>query len=111
MAVSYIAGLPAVITMAAHIPDKTTDDIPITEALKRLEDQGAAVVGLNCSRGPAVMMPLMREIRKVCKVMFVYSCRTQIHRGLHVNGDMLTPNILSGLVLPDLVFFIDKLER
>ncbi|XP_045196135.2 betaine--homocysteine S-methyltransferase 1-like [Mercenaria mercenaria] len=60
-------GCPAVITMAAHIPDRTTDDIPITEALKRLEGQGAAVVGLNCSRGPDIMMPLLREIRNVCK--------------------------------------------
>lgn len=60
-------GCPAVITMAAHIPDCTTDDVPITEALKRLEDQGADVVGLNCSRGPDTMLPLIREVRKVCK--------------------------------------------
>ncbi|KAL4233484.1 hypothetical protein ACF0H5_008165 [Mactra antiquata] len=60
-------GVPAVITIAAHFPDCTTDDVPIPEACKRLEDEGAAVVGINCSRGPDVMMPLLKEIKKVCK--------------------------------------------
>ncbi|XP_060597707.1 betaine--homocysteine S-methyltransferase 1-like, partial [Ruditapes philippinarum] len=59
----YGKGCPAVITMAAHIPDFTTDDIPIPEALKRLEDQGAAVVGINCSRGQEVMMSLLKVQR------------------------------------------------
>ena len=54
--------------MAAHIPDRTTDDIPIPEALKRLEDQGADVVGLNCSRGPKMMMSLLEQVKEVCKV-------------------------------------------
>ncbi|XP_052811612.1 betaine--homocysteine S-methyltransferase 1-like [Mya arenaria] len=61
-------GLPAVITMTAHVPERTTDDIPIPEACRRLEEAGAAVVGLNCSRGPDVMMPLIKEIKKICKV-------------------------------------------
>ena len=54
--------------MAAYFPDITTDDIPFPEACKRLEDEGAAVVGINCARGPDVMMPLIREVRKVFKV-------------------------------------------
>lgn len=62
------SGLPAVITLAAHFPDRTTDEVPIPEACKRLEDKGAAVVGLNCSRGPDIMMPLIQEIKNVCKV-------------------------------------------
>lgn len=62
------SGLPAVITLAAHFPDRTTDEVPIPEACKRLEDKGAAVVGLNCSRGPDVMMPLIQEIKNACKV-------------------------------------------
>ncbi|MEO8755904.1 MAG: homocysteine S-methyltransferase family protein, partial [Casimicrobiaceae bacterium] len=33
------------------------------DACKRLADAGADVVGLNCIRGPATMMPLLREIR------------------------------------------------
>ncbi|XP_061193356.1 betaine--homocysteine S-methyltransferase 1-like [Saccostrea echinata] len=63
----YGKGLPAVITLSAHIPDQTVDDVPIPEACRRLEEAGAVAVGLNCSRGPKTMIPLIREIRKVCK--------------------------------------------
>ena len=63
-----VAGLPAVVTLAVYGPDMTTDDVPIPEACRRLEEAGAAVVGLNCARGPETMIPLLREIRKVCKV-------------------------------------------
>jgi betaine-homocysteine S-methyltransferase len=57
-----------VITLTAYIPDETTDEVPFPEACRQLEEAGAAVVGLNCGRGPRTMMPLVREIRKVCKV-------------------------------------------
>src|SRR5204862_7558775 len=30
---------------------------------KRLEGAGADVIGLNCARGPATMLPLLREVR------------------------------------------------
>ncbi|XP_071145299.1 S-methylmethionine--homocysteine S-methyltransferase BHMT2-like [Mytilus edulis] len=60
-------GLPAVITLTPYGPDITTDDVPIPEACRRLEKAGAAVVGLNCGRGPATMLPLLRKVRKVCK--------------------------------------------
>ena len=33
------------------------------DACKRLEDVGADVVGLNCSRGPATLMPLLQGVR------------------------------------------------
>ena len=56
------------ITLAAFVPDRTTDEVPIPEACRRLEEGGASVVGINCARGPAVMLPLLREIRKACKV-------------------------------------------
>ena len=62
--------MPAVITLAAYIPDETTDGIPIPEACRKLEEAGADVVGLNCARGPATMMPLIKQIRKICKVTF-----------------------------------------
>jgi len=60
-------GMPAVITLALYTPDLTTDDVPAVEALRRLEVAGADVVGLNCARGPATMLPVLREARKVCK--------------------------------------------
>ena len=56
------------ITIAPYVPDVTSDDVPIPQALRQLEELGADVVGLNCARGPGSMLPLLRECRKVCKV-------------------------------------------
>ena len=64
----FTIGVPAVITLTPYIPDITLDDVPFPEACKRLEDAGAAVVGLNCSRGPGTLLPLLRDVRAVCKV-------------------------------------------
>jgi betaine-homocysteine S-methyltransferase len=58
------AGFPAVVTLTAHQATETRDGLGFGEACKRLEEEGADVVGLNCSRGPATMMPLLREIRE-----------------------------------------------
>ncbi|XP_060592422.1 betaine--homocysteine S-methyltransferase 1-like [Ruditapes philippinarum] len=61
------AGVPAVMTLTPYVPDITLDDIPFPKACRTLEEEGAAVVGLNCSRGPDTMLPLLRKIRKACK--------------------------------------------
>jgi betaine-homocysteine S-methyltransferase len=58
------AGFPAVVTLTAHKATETRDGLSFGEACKRLEAEGADVVGLNCSRGPETMMPLLREIRE-----------------------------------------------
>jgi betaine-homocysteine S-methyltransferase len=56
-------GLPAVITLAIHREPEMRDGDSVEVAAKRLEDAGADVVGLNCHRGPATLMPLVRSIR------------------------------------------------
>ena len=56
-------GLPAVVTMTIHREGTTGEGWAPEEACKRLEDAGADVVGLNCSRGPRTMLPLLVEIR------------------------------------------------
>jgi betaine-homocysteine S-methyltransferase len=57
------AGLPAVITLTIHRAPETREGWSPEEACKRLEDAGADVVGLNCSRGPRTMLPLLERIR------------------------------------------------
>jgi len=57
------AGKPAVITLSVPRETTTRDGWSATDACRRLEDAGAAVVGFNCARGPATMMPLLREAR------------------------------------------------
>ena len=61
------AGQTAVITLAMHQADVTREDWTVTDACRRLADAGADVVGLNCIRGPATMMPLLRAVRAVVK--------------------------------------------
>ena len=48
--------LPSVVTFAST-SDQTLDGHDFDEACRRLEDAGADVVGLNCSRGPGTIMP------------------------------------------------------
>ena len=56
-------GLPAMITFGAT-QDTLRDGAGFVEACKTLASEGADVVGLNCSRGPATMLPLLKAIRQ-----------------------------------------------
>jgi betaine-homocysteine S-methyltransferase len=56
-------GKPAVVTLAVNREGLTREGWSIPEACRRLEAQGADVVGLNCARGPATMMPVLKEVR------------------------------------------------
>jgi betaine-homocysteine S-methyltransferase len=56
-------GLPAVITLTPHSDPDTRDGLTVVEACKAIEAAGADVVGLNCARGPATMLPLLEEVR------------------------------------------------
>ena len=57
------AGLPAVITLSAR-HDTTPEGLSFEEACHILWEEGADVVGLNCTRGPATMLPILDRIRK-----------------------------------------------
>ena len=56
-------GLPAMVTFATVAPERTYDGYPYVEACRAVADAGATIVGLNCSRGPATMAPLLSRIR------------------------------------------------
>lgn len=57
------AGLPAVITLSAR-GDKTPEGLSYEDACHILWEEGADVVGLNCTRGPATMLPILERIRR-----------------------------------------------
>jgi betaine-homocysteine S-methyltransferase len=59
--------VPTVITFAMHQEPILRDGLTPAEACRRMEQAGADVVGLNCHRGPATMMPLIRDIRQAVK--------------------------------------------
>ena len=56
------AGLDAVVTLAVHRDAVTREGWTPEDACRRLADAGADVVGVNCIRGPATMLPLLRAI-------------------------------------------------
>src|SRR2546430_1535887 len=56
-------GLPAMVTLASTRPHQTWDGYDYVDACKILADQGADIVGLNCDRGPATMLPIIERIR------------------------------------------------
>jgi betaine-homocysteine S-methyltransferase len=62
------AGLPAVVTLTAHKDPNMREGVSPAEACKRVEAAGADVVGLNCSRGPRTMLPLLEEVRDAVSV-------------------------------------------
>ena len=63
-------GMPSVITYSIPAPGLWTG-MSAGEACRKLEEAGASVVGLNCGRGPATMLPILREIRQACKVVLM----------------------------------------
>jgi len=58
------SGLPAVVTFAHHQDAGLRDGVEIDEATRMLEQEGADVVGVNCTRGPDTMLPDVARIRE-----------------------------------------------
>ena len=64
----FFSGLPAVITLASHLKHDdqsrpcTLDGVEFSEALRRLKDAGADVVGFNCTRGPREILKLLENV-------------------------------------------------
>ena len=54
------AGIPAVVTLTYQERDVTRDGLSPAEGAKRLVDNGADVVGINCHRPPQTLLPLAR---------------------------------------------------
>ncbi|MDP1849391.1 MAG: homocysteine S-methyltransferase family protein [Solirubrobacteraceae bacterium] len=61
-------GLPAMVTFASVQSERTYDGFSYVDACRVLADKGAALVGLNCSRGPETMLPLLERIRAAVDV-------------------------------------------
>lgn len=57
-------GLDTVVNVVTHSTGLLREDIGPAESCKMLADAGATVVGMNCCRGPATMLPQLLEVRK-----------------------------------------------
>jgi betaine-homocysteine S-methyltransferase len=58
------SGLPVVLTLAPMAFEEMADGVGVVETAQRLEQGGADVVGMNCFRGPATLLPYIRQIRE-----------------------------------------------
>jgi betaine-homocysteine S-methyltransferase len=61
------AGKPAVMTMTIHRSGINREGLAPQECAKRLADAGADVVGFNCIRGPATMLPYVEKTAATVK--------------------------------------------
>jgi betaine-homocysteine S-methyltransferase len=61
--VAKSSGLPVVLTVAPMASNEMMDGVGVVETCQRLEQGGADVVGMNCFRGPATMLPYLSQIR------------------------------------------------
>lgn len=66
-AIRKCSRVPAVVTFSVHRDENVREGWTPAETCRRLEAAGAEVVGLNCHRGPATMMPILRRIRRAVK--------------------------------------------
>ena len=62
--VARASGLPVVLTLAPMALEEMADGVGIVETCQQLEQAGADVVGMNCFRGPATMLPWLGQIRE-----------------------------------------------
>jgi betaine-homocysteine S-methyltransferase len=58
------AGKVAMVTMSFEQEPKSYEGYGPGECARRLVGAGAEIVGINCLRGPAATLPLMREVRE-----------------------------------------------
>ncbi|HTX05297.1 MAG TPA: homocysteine S-methyltransferase family protein [Steroidobacteraceae bacterium] len=66
-AIRKYSKVPAVVTFALHREGKLREGWTPVETCQRLEAAGAEVVGVNCARGPATLLPALKKIRKAVK--------------------------------------------
>jgi S-methylmethionine-dependent homocysteine/selenocysteine methylase len=62
------AGLTAVVTLTVHRHGNAREGASPAEACRQLEAAGADVVGINCGRGPATILPMLAEVRAAVSV-------------------------------------------
>jgi betaine-homocysteine S-methyltransferase len=62
------AGLTAVVTLTVHRHGNAREGASPAEACRQLEAAGADVVGINCGRGPATILPMLEEVRAAVSV-------------------------------------------
>lgn len=93
-------GLPVVVTMSYEKDPHTYEGDTPAEAARKLADEGADVVGINCLRNPEHTLPLMREVRAA--VPGLVACQPVAYRTPPDQPDFTS--------LPEFPFGLDALQ-
>jgi len=59
------ADMPSMITLGFKTDDRTLDHVGFEETFKTLEDAGAEILGINCFKDPALILPLAQRLRQI----------------------------------------------
>jgi betaine-homocysteine S-methyltransferase len=94
------AGYPAMITFNFKQPAVSREGNSPAECAKKLEDNGADVVGVNCGRDPGHMLPLVSDMRKAVKC----------HVAVQAAGFRCTDEIPYFMGLPQFPLELDPLQ-
>jgi len=65
------AGYPAMVTLNFKATEKSLDGHPPEEVARILHGEGADIVGANCGRDPAHMLPIVEKMRRALKRGYV----------------------------------------
>jgi betaine-homocysteine S-methyltransferase len=93
-------GLPVMVTMSFEKPGTSYEGHSAAECAKRLREAGAAVVGVNCLRGPEQTLPLVEQMRAA--VDGPVACQPVAYRTTSASPDFTS--------LPEFPFALDPLQ-
>jgi betaine-homocysteine S-methyltransferase len=81
--------VPAVINFTT-VNEKTSDGYAYDVACKTLSERGAAVVGLNCGRGPKTLLPLLKKVARAVNGRSHVACLPVAYRTDRRNPSFIT---------------------
>ncbi len=88
------AGIPAVVTLTYQEYDVTRDGLSPAEGARRLADNGADVVGINCHRPPHTLLPLARQVRAAVDIpVCVQPTAYELEPGAVYNREIVVPGL------------------
>jgi len=68
IAAKELSELPVIVSMSFSDTERTLSGTPPSAAVVTLQSLGADAVGANCSLGPDLLLPIVREMKKYAKV-------------------------------------------
>lgn len=85
--------LPIITNVSMHEPGVLENGIHLSDAIERLEDLGADIIGVNCRLGPYHMLKALESI-PIPKKHFYRHIRTQVHLNIAMESFYIKQNLI-----------------